>query len=156
MSQELPKEAISISAQFGGTDVGEALKPHFFALKRAFRPAGPSLPCEKITQMAFILRGDGAVHQFQFEGCENIEVNLRSRYISIDVGVPIHRWSGRSALEIAAYLVDSMRQGLSLMLVQLEERKFKCSREQITSMFEEGAGRYLELVKTWLDGWIAL
>lgn len=44
MRQELPKEAISFSADFGGTDVGEALKPHFFALKRAFRPAEVAPP----------------------------------------------------------------------------------------------------------------
>jgi len=142
MNDQLSPEAISFSAQFGGVDASTILKPHFFALKKEFHVA-QDLPCDAIREMAFILRADGAIQQFHFEGCENVELNRKKKYISIDVGVPIKRWQGRSDAEIAAYLIDSMWEGLEEMLARLAANKITCDAAAIRVLFEAGAQRYL-------------
>lgn len=143
VSDELPPEAISVSAQFGGGPGSTLVKPHFFELKKALRSAGREIPCEVIREIAFILRVDGDIVQFNFEGCERIELNRRKKYISIDVGVPVARWKDRSDLEIAEYLAVSMRDGLEQMLSRLRAEKLSCDDATVRAMFEEGMARYL-------------
>ncbi len=139
----IPSEAFSISAQFGGGAGSSVLKPHFFELKKALRLAGAAIPCDLLQQMAFILRVDGDIVQFNFEGCENVDLNRKKKYISIDVGVPIKRWRDRSDAEISAYLIDSMWEGLEEMLARLAANKIPCDVTAIRALFEAGAQRYL-------------
>ena len=139
----IPDEAFSVSAQFGGGAGSTVIKPHFFALKKALRPAGNAIPCDLLQQIAFILRVDGDIVQFNFEGCENVDLNRKKKYISIDVGVPVKRWQGRSDAEIAAYLIDSMWEGLEEMLARLAANKITCDAAAIRVLFEAGAQRYL-------------
>lgn len=143
VSDELPPEAISVSAQFGGGPGSTLVKPHFFQLKKALLFAGREIPCEVIREIAFILRVDGNIVQFNFEGCERIELNRRKKYISIDVGVPVARWKDRSDLEIAEYLAVSMRDGLEQMLARLRAEKLSCDDATVRTKFEEGMRRYL-------------
>lgn len=57
--------------------------------------------------------------------------------------MPIKRWQGRSDAEIAAYLIDSMSEGLEEMLARLAANKIVCDAEAIRVLFEAGAQRYL-------------
>lgn len=134
--------AIGCSADFGGDDAASALLPHFRAFKVAFADSGEALP-SGIERAAFILRVGGSVRDFPFEGCENVDLNRKKKYISIDVGVPIKRWQGRSDVEIAAYLIDSMWEGLEEILARLAANKIPCDASAIRALFEAGAQRYL-------------
>ena len=86
-----------------------------------------------------------------FEGCENVDLNRKKKYISIDVGVPIKRWQGCSDAEIAAYLIDSMWEGLEEMLARLAANKIDCDAAAIRVLFEAGAQRYLAAWTTSVD-----
>jgi hypothetical protein len=142
----MQRPAIDCSAQMGGKDVDAVLQPHFHAFKMAFAYGGAVLPCIQIERLAFVVRADGAVQKFNFEGCENVDLNRKKKYISIDVGVPISRWQDRSDAEIAAYLIDSMWEGLEEMLAHLAANKIVCDAAAIRALFEIGMQRYRD---TW-------
>lgn len=148
MNNSIPAEVLSVSAQFGGGLGSTVLKPHFFGLKKGFRGAGDLIPCDSIRQVAFILRVDGDIVQFNFEGCERIDLNLRKKYISIDVGVPMACWKDRSDVEIAQYLASVLPDGLEQMLARLRAEKIACDEDQVRALFERGLSRY---VSTWPD-----
>ena len=126
----------------GGPDADAALLPHFKSLKQAFVSGDGSLPCVGTDLIAFILRVDGKVHSFNFEGCERVDLNRRKKYISIDVGVPIVRWQGRSDAEIARYLVAVLPGGFEQMLARLRAEKIVCDEAAVRAMFEQGLARY--------------
>ncbi len=138
----MQKHAFGCSAQMGGMDADAALLAHFRAFKAAFADSG-ALPCDQLELIAFVLRVGGSVRDFPFEGCEKIDLNRKKKYISIDVGVPIARWQGRSDKEIAVYLIDAMREGLDQMLAHLSANKITCDAAAIRSLFEAGAQGYL-------------
>lgn len=142
------RPVIDCSAQMGGEDVDSVLFPHFREFKRAFSVTAGELPCKMIERLAYVWRADGAIQQFNFEGCERIDLNRRKKYISIDVGVPITRWKDRSDREIAEYLAVSMRSGLEQILERLRAEKIECDDAAIRSLLEQGLSRYLA---TWID-----
>jgi hypothetical protein len=139
----MQRPAIDFSAQMGDKESDAALLPHFQALKRAFAESGVALPCQHVERMAYVLRVSGSIVNFNFEGCERIDLNSRKKYISIDVGVPIARWKDRGDQEIAAYLAGAMREGLEQMLARLRAKKITCDEPAIRALFEQGVARYL-------------
>ena len=76
---------IDFSAQFGGQDAASAVLPHFKALKAACREVhleGFSFP-----ELAYILRVDGEVHQFNLSGAGFLEIDKDGEYLSVDIGI---------------------------------------------------------------------
>ena len=142
MSQ-IPPDAFLISAQYGDVESASVIRPHFQALKAALKAELDAIQCEQLRQFAYVLRVGGAITQFNFEGCERIDLNRKKQYISIDVGVPIARWKNCSDREIAEYLAASMREGLEQMLARLRAEKFECDEAAIRGMVEQGMVRYL-------------
>lgn len=143
------RPAIDCSAQFGGDDCANALLPHFRAFKRSFLESDNVLPCRSIERVAFVFRVSGSVRDFAFEGCENIDFNSRKKYISIDVGVQIARWKGRTNSEIARCLAGMLPDGLDQMLTRLKVERIACDESAIRAMFEQGLAKY---VAHWSSG----
>ena len=78
---------IVFSADFGGLDASDAVLPELLALKAAAR--GISVEEFPFPQLGFILRVDGEVSQFEFSGLDNLDVDTRGKYLSVDIGVTI-------------------------------------------------------------------
>jgi hypothetical protein len=127
----------------GDKESSAAIQPHFKALKRAFLECGSTLPCKQVEGIDYLLRVSGSIVNFNFEGCERIDLNSRKKYISIDVGVPIARWKDRGDQEIAGYLAGAMREGLEQMLARLRAKRVTCDEPAIRALFEQGVARYL-------------
>ncbi|MBA4032482.1 MAG: hypothetical protein C0478_16550 [Planctomyces sp.] len=76
---------VDFSAQFGGQDAADVVLPHFKALKIACRDSFfESFPYRK---MAYILRVDGEVTEFQLSGAGNIDIDSGGEYFSVDIGI---------------------------------------------------------------------
>lgn len=134
---------IDVSAQMGDEASDAALLPHFQALKRAFSASGTPLPCKQVERMAYVLRVSGSITNFNFEGCEAIDLNRGKKYISIDVGVPIARWKDQSDAEISQYLASVLPDGLDQMLARLRAEKIVCDDTAVRVLFEQGLARYV-------------
>lgn len=78
---------IDFSAQFGGKIAAEIVLPHFRALKTAKQDlllTGFPLP-----ELAYILRVDGEITQFEFSGVGEINVDEDGEYLSVDIGITV-------------------------------------------------------------------
>ena len=79
------RASIDFSAEFGGKDVAAAVPPHFRALKKASRElVMAEFPFAKL---AFILRVDGEVNQYELSGAGHLEVDPNGGYLSVDIGI---------------------------------------------------------------------
>lgn len=124
------KEAFEIAAQFGGKDCSEVILPHFRAIKKALKKHRDSRYCDSIDEFSFLLRVDGQITQWEFYGCENIDFNLKERFISIDVGVPILIWK-KSNKDIADYFSKSILEGADKMVEYLLEKNISIEKKAL-------------------------
>ena len=76
---------IDFSAQYGGRDAAASVMPHFKALKSASRDL--HLEGFPFPKLAYILRVDGEICQYQLAGAGNIEIDSDKEYLSVDIGV---------------------------------------------------------------------
>lgn len=76
---------IDFSAQFGGRDAAAVVLPHFKALKAASH--GVHLEGCPFPKLAFILRVDGEVNQYELSGSGNLDIGENGKYLSIDIGI---------------------------------------------------------------------
>jgi hypothetical protein len=76
---------IGFSAQFGGQDAATAVLPHFKALQVASQ--GLRFEGFPYPELAFILRVDGEVNQYELSGAGYLDVDRRGRYLSVDIGI---------------------------------------------------------------------
>lgn len=59
---------------------------------------------------------DGEIWHWDFEGCQKLRLSDKYRYISIDIGMPRHRWQGVSPIVIRKYLLENLKQALKLFV----------------------------------------
>jgi hypothetical protein len=76
---------IDFSAQYGGRDAAAAVMPHFKALKAASRHL--HLEGFPFPKLAYILRVDGEISQYQHSEAGNIEIDSDKEYLSVDIGI---------------------------------------------------------------------
>jgi hypothetical protein len=108
--------SIDFSAQFGGRDAAAAVLGHFKALKAAAK--GICIEKFPLPKLAFILRVDGEVNEYNLSGPGNPEVGSDGSYLSIDLGISrMDRDDLRN--RIATAILDS----IPLIQAVLENRK---------------------------------
>jgi hypothetical protein len=103
-----------------------------------------------IDQIAYILRIDGKFGSFDLDGVDlrYSKWFRRDRYVQIDIGVPIRRWEGRSDIEIAQFLAESLRQSVVLVKAVCNRAKLSCDEEVLRKAIDQIATAYLE---EWID-----
>lgn len=101
---------IGFSGDFGGTDADARLAPHWLALNAACK--GKNVRHFPFKEIGFILRGDGDVHSFGFEGLAHHDLHKKFDYLSVDIGIPVERQDDPKPLIIqcltyaGAYIFD--------------------------------------------------
>ncbi|MFZ0577994.1 MAG: hypothetical protein WAM41_10870 [Psychrobacillus psychrotolerans] len=93
--------------------------------------------------MAPILRVDGELWYWEFEGCEKLRLSKKYRYITIDVGMLRSRWEGNNAKDIRNYLIDNLKKALELMVKRLDKEKYKVKENELWNDFAKVEGEFL-------------
>lgn len=91
------KYYITFGADIGDVNAGKAISPHLYELRKLNYRFCDKIYCEEIDEIAPILRVDGDLAYWGFEGCEKLRLSKKYRYITIDVGMPRSRWEGINA-----------------------------------------------------------
>ena len=117
----MSKGVFEIAAQYGGRDVFKVVSPLFRELKSVLKRHHGNAYADSIRHFSFVLRADGNIQQFDFEGPECLNVCMDEKVISIDIGLPVARWQGSSSVEILDFLSKSLMLGLQQMITQLKD-----------------------------------
>jgi len=126
----------------GGEDVDDALLPHFQSLKRHLRLLTSNGFGVGIQELAFILRGSGSVRTFDLDGPGCFVVNKKDKSISIDIGVPIARWRGKSNEEIAIFIARSMIASIPDAAKELERKGLAVEVEVVNRSLRKALDGY--------------
>ena len=107
---------IDVSAEIGGLDADQAIRPHFRALKSALK--GRSFEGFALAELTFILRVDGEVSAFGLSGPGNIDFDKKGQWVSVDIGIPTGNWIARGVSEIAAFVAGAILASVALLREQ--------------------------------------
>lgn len=134
---------ITFGADIGDASAGKAVSPHLFELRKLIYRFCDKIYCEEIDEIAPILRVDGDLAYWEFEGCEKLRLSKKHRYITIDIGMPRSRWEGNNAKDIRNYLFDNLKEALELMVKRLKKEKFKVDDNELWTDFAKVEGEFL-------------
>jgi hypothetical protein len=139
-----PASPITLGAQVGDQRANEATGVHHTDLRKLLRENCVGPYSAEIDEFAFVLRIDGDIWHWDFEGAEKLRLSRKRRYITVDIGVPRSRWQGVTAEEIRKYLADSLEQGLAQMVEKLTKSKIDVNAEALTADFSNALRKFQE------------
>ena len=134
---------ITFGAEVGGPKADKAVGPHLMELRKLLYRFCDKIYCEEIDEIAPILRVDGDLAYWEFEGCEKLRLSKKYRYITIDVGMPRSRWEGNNAKDIRNYLIDNLKKALELMVKRLVKEKYKVKEHELWNDFGKVKDEFL-------------
>ena len=117
------KDSVTLGADVVGPKAHEATESSIMLLRKLLAKHCVGHYSKDIDEFAFVLRIDGKVCSWNFKRCERLRLNRRSRYITVDIGVPQKRWGTNDGVGLARYLLDCVAEGLRLMVGKLQRSK---------------------------------
>ena len=137
-------ETITLGVQAGDAEVDASLEPFYMPLRRllAQRCIGPY--SASIDEFALVLRIDGAIWHWGFEGCKNLRLHKKRRYITVDIGVPRSRWDGLPSIEIKRYLANCVKLGLKIMVRKLQSARIDIKGKDLLDCCDDVMEQYCE------------
>jgi hypothetical protein len=136
-------EAITLGVQAGDVKSSEITRPHFLSLRKLLAQHCPGPYSQRIKEFAIILRIDGDIWHWEFEGCKNLRLRRKDRYITIDIGVPRGKWEHASAASLRCYLGKSCRDAIVLMLDKLKGEKIEVNSKALLENVDAAISEYL-------------
>lgn len=136
---------IDSAAQYNGPEIKAHLTPHWLGIKRAFGPNATTALPPPLEDLTYILRVDGSLGSFGSDGLDNLDVNLRLRYVSIDICIPTARWIGKPQLEIAEFIADCILGSSGIIAGALTKKKLACDEVLLRADLKRGCDKFLSL-----------
>jgi len=140
-------DTVTLGADSGGPLASDTMRPFFMPLRKLLAQHCVGPYSTQIDEFAFVLRIDGDVCSFDFEGCDRLELKRRERYITTDIGVPETRWQSQKPRDIATYLCDCLAEGFRLMIDELRKQNIDVDADRLLSDFNTVREQYLAEVK---------
>ena len=135
-------DTITLGVQSGSTEASDATRPFFMPLRKLLAKHCVGPYSKDIVEFAPILRIDGDVWAWHFEGCEALKLNRRERYVTIDIGVPEERWRA-NGLALATYLVTTVEEALRQMIDRVKQKGLDLNDAALLADFEQVRTEYM-------------
>jgi hypothetical protein len=137
------RETWSFGAQCGDAIAGSAIEPQRLALRLLFNQQVRKPYSEEVEELSFVLRVDGEISSWQFEGCERLRISRKGRYITVDIGVPEGRWNVIQEADLRVYLATCVREGVELMIAKLHRERITLDERRLRRHVSAALDRYL-------------
>lgn len=138
------KDTITLGADVGGTDADEIMSPWFMPLRKLLAKHCTGPYSTAIDEFAFVLRIDGNICSWKFEGCDNLRVNRRRRNVTIDIGIPKMRWESNDGMRIGRYLIKCIFDAFIKIIGKIKMLKIDIQDAKLLNDFENVRIMYIE------------
>jgi hypothetical protein len=127
------KSYITFPAQMGDEKSAAVVGPHLVELRKLLDKYCVGPYTSAVDEFAPIVRVDGDIAYWQFEGCQKLRWSKKGRYITIDIGVPRSRWEGVPPIELKKYLIQNLKDAIKLMVNRLKKEKADVDEKRLFS-----------------------
>jgi hypothetical protein len=144
----ITNETISLKVPLGDLALSDAMRPHFFRLRKLLRShcAGPY--SRKIDEFALVLRISGDILGYRGEGCQNLRLGQKLRYITMDLVMPRSSWERGSPAEIKEFLANCTREAIEQMASKLKKEKIEIYSNRLQSDVYETLSHFIATSRT--------
>jgi hypothetical protein len=137
------REIWSFGTQSGDPVAGTAIGPQRLALRLLFNQQVRKPYSDQIAELSFVLRVDGDIWQWSFEGCQRLRISRKGSYITVDIGVPENRWNVANEVDLRVYLATCVSQGVDLMINKLQRERIPVDVRRLRRHVATALERYL-------------
>ena len=135
-------KAITLGVQAGDPEVDAALEPFYMPLRKLLAQMCVGPYSTAIDEFAIVLRIDGSIGHWGFEGCRDLRLHKKMRYITVDIGVPKSKWENASPIELKRYLAGCVKDSLALMARKLESARIDIKTSELIECSERVMEQY--------------
>lgn len=137
------KGYVTFGAQMGDTTSDVVVSPQIMELRRLLDKYCDYPYAEGIDEFAPILRVDGDIWYWEFEGLEKLRLMRQRRYITVDIGMPKSRWQNVSAISIREYLIKNMKLAFEAFVKKLQKEHIQVNDKKLFEDFSKVQEEYL-------------
>lgn len=148
----ITNETVSLGVRLGELELSNAMRPHFLMLRKLLRSHCTGPYSGKIDKFALVLKISGDLSGIHGEGCQNLWLGQKLRYITIDIVMPRHSWERGSPSEIKQFLADYTREAIEQMVSKLKKEKINVYARRLQSDVDEALSHFLAASPTKLKG----
>lgn len=136
-------DTITLGVQMGGTSANDATDSHVLSLRKLLATLCKGPYSSEVDEFALILRVDGDIWHWDFEGCQKLRRSKKDRYITIDIGVPRSRWENVAPAGIRGFLAENVEHALLLCANRLIKDKSDMNIEALMADYQKVKAAYL-------------
>ena len=140
---EAHQDYVTLGAQVGGVDAGEATSSHVLGLRRLLRSCCRGPYSSSIREFALILRIDGALDSWGKVGVAGVAVRSKLGYATADIYVPREAWAAHDAHVFRRFLAEQVRFAITAIAERAKERRVDLARERLEQDVATATEQYL-------------
>lgn len=126
-------ECVTFGAQVEGSDAHSIVREPHALLRSLLRKHTIKRYSSEISELALVLRVDGALGGWNKVGCDKLRLQRTGGYATIDILVPVPIWRDLPSWELGGYMARYSREGIVLMLERIERAKVVFESERLLS-----------------------
>jgi hypothetical protein len=131
---------IGFAGQFGGPELVDIIFPHSRALRTAAKSA--ALSRFPLPELAFILRVDGTVGQYDLSGPGNLDFDKRGKWVSVDIGMTIADRARLAPAPGGGVLAEGILASVDFLRESGDPRLAGADWDELTTVLGELCARY--------------
>jgi hypothetical protein len=134
---------ITLAAQMGDANADSVVDPHLMDLRKLLEKYCNYPYAEGINEFSLILRVDGDIGFWEFEGLQKLRLMRKLRYITVDIGVPRRKWGNVSPQSLRQYLLANAKLALESFVKKLKTEQIRIDDKRLFEDFSKVENKYL-------------
>lgn len=130
-------EYFKLVSQIGGPTAAKVVTPHLYELQQLLSKHCYNKYSTQLDEFAPVLRVDGDISYWEFEGCEKLRLAKKHRYITLDIGMPKSKWEGQTSKDIRQYLLSNLEDAMHLIVKKLRKEKMDLAEDLLLEDFNK-------------------
>ncbi|WP_151897511.1 hypothetical protein [Planococcus faecalis] len=119
-----PDYYLTMGSELGDPTLGKVLLPHVIELNRLLGMYCNKIYCSELEEIALTLRVGGEIWIIDFEGCKNMWLSKKKKYIALEIGMPPEKWRNKSSEELREFIMFYFSEALEMIVKRIRKEKW--------------------------------
>lgn len=134
---------LTMGAELGDPTSAAVLTSHLNELSRLLDLYCNKIYCAQLEEIALTLRVGGAIWSIDFEGCKNMRLNKKKKYIALEIGMPPEKWMNKPGIDLREFIMLHFSESLELVVRRIRKEGWEINDIELLSDFNRVKTIYL-------------
>lgn len=132
-----PDYYLTMGAELGDPISAAVLNPHLNELSRLLDMYCNNVYCPQLEEIALTLRVGGEIWSIDFEGCKNMRLSKKEKYIALEIGMPPEKWRHKSDEELREFIMFYFSEALEMIVKRIRKEKWDVKEVELKHNFSK-------------------